>query len=113
MVIGGAVKTSGRYVYREGMTLRDLVLLADGLQESAYLREAEIARLPDSREGGRTATTIRVPLDSTYLFERKANGEYIGPPGLSAMPSGAPSVPLRPYDNVLILRQPNWELQRW
>jgi polysaccharide export outer membrane protein len=112
VVIGGAVKSSGRFAYREGMTLRDLVLLADGLQESAYLREAEIARLPDSRDGGRTATTIRVPLDSTYLFERKANGEYLGPPGLAAMASGAPPVLLRPYDNVLVLRQPNWELQR-
>jgi polysaccharide export outer membrane protein len=112
VVIGGAVKTSGRFAYHEGMTLRDLILLADGLQESAYLREAEIARLPETRDGGRTATTIRVPLDSTYLFERKPNGEYLGPPGLSAMASGAPPVLLRPYDNVLILRQPNWELQR-
>jgi protein involved in polysaccharide export with SLBB domain len=112
VVIGGAVKSSGRFPYREGMTLRDLVLLANGLQESAYLKEAEIARLPEDRQGGRTATTIRVPMDSTYLFERTANGEYHGPPGLSAPSNGAPTSALRPYDNVLILRQPNWELQR-
>jgi polysaccharide export outer membrane protein len=110
--IGGAIKSSGRYAFREGMTLRDLVLLANGLQESAYLKEAEIARLPENRDGGRTATTIRVPLDSTYLFERKANGDYPGPPGIPAASSGAPSVTLRAYDNVLVLRQPNWELQR-
>jgi protein involved in polysaccharide export with SLBB domain len=112
VAIGGAVKKSGRFAYREGMTLRDLVLLAEGLQESAYLKEAEIARLPENRDGGRTAATIRVPLDSTYLFERKPDGEYQGPPGLPAPASGTPAVPLRPYDNVLILRQPNWELQR-
>jgi protein involved in polysaccharide export with SLBB domain len=112
VAIGGAVKRSGRFPYREGMTLRDLVLLASGVQESAYLKEAEIARLPASRDSGRTATTIRVPLDSTYLFERKPNGEYIGPPGIEALAGGTPEVPLRPYDNVLILRQPNWELQR-
>ena len=112
VTIGGAVNNSGRYAYREGMTLRDLVLLAHGVQESADLREAEIARLPENRASGRTATTIRVPLDSTYLVERKPNGSYEGPPGLSAMASGAPDVPLRPYDNVLILRQPGWELQR-
>jgi protein involved in polysaccharide export with SLBB domain len=112
VAIGGAVRTSGRFPYRAGMTLRDLVLLAGGVLESAYLREAEIARLPESRDGGRTATTIRVPLDSTYLFERKPDGEYVGPPGLAFPASGSPDVVLKPYDNVLILRQPNWELQR-
>jgi len=112
VLIGGAVKRNGRYPYREGMTLRDLVLVANGVQESADLREAEIARLPVSRDSGRTATTIRVPLDSTYLFERKPNGDYAGPPGIAAAAAGAPDVLLKPYDNVLILRQPNWELQR-
>jgi polysaccharide biosynthesis/export protein len=110
--IGGAVRRSGRVLYREGMTLRDLVLLANGVHESAYLREAEIARLPDDRTGGRTASTIRVPLDSTYLFERAADGRYIGPPGIPVPSAGAPDVPLKPYDNVLIMRQPDWALQR-
>lgn len=112
VAIGGAVKNGGRFPYRDGMTMRDLVLLANGVQESAYLKEAEIARMPVSRDSGRTATTIRVPLDSTYLFERKPNGEYVGPPGLSAPAAGAPDVLLKPYDNVLILRQPDWALQR-
>ncbi|MFL5619606.1 MAG: SLBB domain-containing protein [Gemmatimonadaceae bacterium] len=112
VAIGGAVRRSGRMPYREGMTLRDLVLLANGVQEGAYLKEAEVARMPDDRSGGRTATTIRVPLDSTYLFERGPDGRYIGPPGLSVPSAGAPDVPLKPYDNVLIMRQPDWALQR-
>ena len=110
--IGGAVRKGGRFPYREGMTLRDVVLLANGVQESADLKEAEIARLPEDRSGGRTAVTIRVPLDSTYLFERGPNGEYVGPPGIPVPAAGAPDVVLRPYDNVLILRQPDWALQR-
>lgn len=110
--ISGAVRKSGRVPYRDGMTLRDLVLLAGGLQESAYLNEAEIARLPENRASGATATTVRVPLDSSYLFERGQHGEYLGPPGLPAPRGDAPDVALKPYDNVLILRQPNWELQR-
>ncbi|MEO5818754.1 MAG: SLBB domain-containing protein [Gemmatimonadaceae bacterium] len=112
VAIGGAVKAGGQFPFREGMTLRDLVLLANGVQESAWLKEAEIARLPLSRDSGRTAMTIRVPLDSTYLFDRGPNGEYVGPPGPPTMASGAPDVLLKPYDNVLILRQPNFELQR-
>jgi len=110
--IGGAVRRSGRVLFREGMTLRDLVLLANGVQEGAYLNEAEIARLPESRAGGRTATTIRVQMDSTYLFERGPDGEYVGPPGIQVPAGGAPEVKLKPYDNVLIMRQPGWSLQR-
>lgn len=114
VAIAGAVRAGGRFPYREGMTMRDLVLLAGGLQESAYLKEAEIARLPENRAAGVTASTFRVPMDSTYLVERAShNGSrYLGPPGLPAPSSGAPEVPLQPYDNVLIMRQPDWELQR-
>jgi protein involved in polysaccharide export with SLBB domain len=112
VAIGGAVRKSGRFPYREGMTMRDLVLLAGGLQEKAHLQAAEVARLPDDRAGGKLATTIRVPLDSSYLFERGPDGRYLGPPGLPAPAGTSPEVPLRPYDNVLILEQPDWSLQR-
>jgi protein involved in polysaccharide export with SLBB domain len=110
--INGAVKKGGQFPYRDGMTLRDLVMLAGGLQESALLTEAEIARLPESRAGGVMARTERVPLDSSYLFDRTATGRYIGPPGIPAPTSRAPEVTLLPYDNVLILRQPDWSLTR-
>ena len=112
VAIGGAVRRSGRFPYQEGMTLRDLVLLAGGLQEKAHLQAAEVARLPESRSGGKLATTIRVPLDSSYLFERSPDGRYLGPPGLPAPSGASPEVTLAPYDNVLILEQPDWSLQR-
>lgn len=112
VAITGAVRNSGQVPYREGMTVRDLVLLAGGLEQSADLREAEVARLPRNRRDGTTATTFRVPLDSSYIFERGPDGKYFGPPGLPAPSGNAPEVALAPYDNVLILRQPNWELQR-
>ena len=112
VAINGAVQRGGQYPFREGMTMRDLVLLAGGLDQSAYLNEAEIARLPENRSGGVTATTFRIPLDSSYIFERGPDGKYLGPPGLPAGSGPNPDVPVQPYDNVLILRQPNWELQR-
>lgn len=112
VAISGAVRRSGQFPYHEGMTVRDLVLLAGGLEQSAYLNEAEIARLPADRAGGVTATTFRIPLDSSYIFERGPNGQYLGPPGLPAASGPNPEVTVNAYDNVLILRQPNWELQR-
>src|SRR5258705_6681889 len=94
------------------MTIRDLVLLAGGLDQSAYLNEAEVARLPATRSDGITASTFRVPLDSSYLFERAPDGKYLGLPWLAAPSGPNADVTVEPYDNVLIMRQPNWELQR-
>jgi polysaccharide export outer membrane protein len=112
VAINGAVRRSGQYPFREGMTIRDLVLLAGGLDQSAYLNQAEVARLPANRTDGVTASTFRVPLDSSYLFERGPDGKYLGPPGLPAAAGPNPDVTVQPYDNVLIMRQPSWELQR-
>ena len=112
VAVTGAVRRSGRYPYREGMTMRDLVLLAGGLQESALLTVAEVARMPATRADGVTASTLRVPMDSSYLFERSADGRYAGPPGLPGSAAGSAEVVLLPYDNLLILRQPDWDLQR-
>ena len=112
IAITGAVRAPGRLPWREGMTLRDAVLLAQGLTEDASLREVEIARLPADRASGALATTTRAPIDSTYVFDRDSTGKYLGPPGQSAQARGAPDVVLQPYDNVLVFRQPDWELHR-
>ena len=112
VAIAGRVKKPGLYPWRPGITLRDLVLLARGPAVGAYLHEAEIARLPADRRHGELATTLRVPLDSTYLFERDSLGRYVGPPGLPVPAAGAPDAPLEPFDNVLILQQPEFDFQR-
>jgi protein involved in polysaccharide export with SLBB domain len=110
VAISGAVRKPGQYPYREGITMRDLVLLAGGLEEQADLRAAEIARVPEDRRNGVTAKTFRVPLDSSYLGERGPDGKYLGPPGLPAPAGNAPEVVLLAYDNVLIFPQPEWRL---
>jgi protein involved in polysaccharide export with SLBB domain len=110
VAVAGAVRKGGQYPYRTGMTLRELLLMAGGPVESADLREAEVARFPVSRGRGVLAHTFRVSLDSTYLFERRGDGSYVGPPGIALPAARAPEVELRPYDNVLILRQPEWRL---
>ncbi len=102
VTIVGAVRRSGRVLYRTGITLRDAILLADGLTEDAALDSAEIARLPDNRPTGALAQTIHLSLDSSYLPARA--------PAVS--PSGAGEILLQPYDNVLIQRRPGYDLQR-
>ncbi len=110
VTIVGAVRKPGRVAYHAGMTMRDLVLLANGVTEDANLNDAEIARR-GGNDPGALAQTIRVPLDSTYLQASRSNGPG-GDGGTRAAPDGIPDVPLQPYDNVLITRQAGWETQR-
>jgi polysaccharide biosynthesis/export protein len=112
VTVVGAVRNPGRVPYRDGMTMRDLVLLANGVTEDADLREAEIARRVESDDPGALATTIRVPLDSG-LRARSGTDGVPGPANkVEGGPAGVPDLALQPYDNVLIMRQTGWELQR-
>ena len=106
VAIVGAVRRPGRVPYREGMTVRDAILLADGLTEDAQL-EVEVARLPLDRPTSALAQTMKVSLDSTFLFARRGTDGAAGTDGKE--PS---DTPLQPYDNVLVLRQAGWDFQR-
>jgi polysaccharide biosynthesis/export protein len=109
VTIVGAVRNPGRIPYREGMTMRDVVLLADGVTEDADLSQAEIARRDPSEDPGVLARSISVPLDSARASRPGSSDEEVGgaPTG-----GGIPDLPLEPYDNVLIRRQTGWEVQR-
>jgi protein involved in polysaccharide export with SLBB domain len=108
VTIVGGVRNPGRVPYRQGMTMRDLVLLADGVTEDADLSEAEIARREESGDPGALAKSIPVPLDSARL----SRGSSTGTAESAQSAGGVPDVPLMPYDNVLIRRMPGWETQR-
>ena len=113
VAITGMVQQPGTYPWRPGLTLRQLMVLARGAKIGVDLRDAEIARLPADRSKGQLATTVRVPLDSSYLFTGDSSKRYVGPPGVAFPATGTASdVALEPYDNVLIFRQPDFELQR-
>jgi polysaccharide export outer membrane protein len=107
--IGGMVNDPGQYPYRAGMTLRDVILMARGLRDGAALDTAEVARLPDTRVGGTLAVTYRIPMDSSYLFDPAT---YPLLPGMPTQASGAPEFVLEPFDQVTILKERDWELQR-
>ncbi|MGI9626362.1 MAG: SLBB domain-containing protein, partial [Longimicrobiales bacterium] len=113
VTIGGLVESEGRFPWHDGMTVRDLVLLARGPIVGADLREAEVSRLPSSRGAGELATLLRVPLDSSYLNTNHLALSTAGPAGVAfAGPGTAPEFALRPFDEVQILQQPDFEMQR-
>ena len=64
--VSGAVQDTGRYAYRDDMSLKDLLLQANGFEEGASLREVEVTRMVE-RQGqeGLRANTVQVPLVET------------------------------------------------
>ena len=111
--ITGMVAAPDTLPWREGMTIRDLLLMARGPIVGADLREAQVSRLPDDRGLGELADALLVPLDSSYISQsqRAPDGRYVGPPGVPFPPAGSsPEFILQPYDQVLILRQPEFEM---
>ena len=111
--ITGMVAAPDTLPWREGMTIRDLLLMARGPIVGADLREAQVSRLPDDRGLGELADALLVPLDSSYISQsqRAPDGRYVGPPGVPFPPEGSsPEFILQPYDQVLILRQPEFEM---
>lgn len=101
VVISGEVRAPGSFPFREGMTLRDLVLKAGGLRESVDSLRVEISRprpqAMGSRDpqgpGPRTVDVIEVSLGRDFLTAQT-------------------SLPLQPHDHVMIRRLPWWESQR-
>jgi polysaccharide biosynthesis/export protein len=75
ITISGAVREPGRIPYRQGMTLRQAILLAGGLQESALLTEAEIARASRSirRTSSRARTAARTSARPAFPRRRLAH----------------------------------------
>jgi protein involved in polysaccharide export with SLBB domain len=111
VAIGGAVRKPGRFPYRLGMTLRDLVLLAGGANESAY-GQAEIARMPEpGSDRSVTARTFRVPV-TTQEVPTTGAPRPGGAEGQSIRPTADAEIVLQPDDNVLILRRPDWSTPR-
>jgi protein involved in polysaccharide export with SLBB domain len=93
--IYGAIRNPGTYELREHMTLRDLLLQAGGLQESAYDKEVEISRVrPEDGAGVGTAEIFRVPLGKDYFTGDREEFR------------------LEAWDNVFVREIPNYELQR-
>lgn len=107
--ISGWVQEPGTYPLAEGMTVKDLVLAAGGLREGAYVRRAEVSRLNRGQEWSDSISRVlEVPVDSTYVFAREAEGDTVRAPAGRMVES----FDLRAFDRVYIRRSPGFEVPR-
>jgi protein involved in polysaccharide export with SLBB domain len=87
--------------YRQGMTLRDLILKAGGLKQNADLLRAEVARLRVDALVSRDLETR--PTQTVDIIEVALDADFL---------TSDASMDLMPWDRVFIRSLPWWENQR-
>ncbi len=100
VIIRGAVNKPGTYLLKKDMTLKDLIFEAGGFRKDALITEAEISRIFPFRPGDKNklARIIHVSIDSNYTK--------------NLISSEDEQFFLKPFDNIFIRRNSDWELQR-
>jgi protein involved in polysaccharide export with SLBB domain len=94
VIIRGAVKTPGNFPLRDGMTLSDLIPLAQGYTEGAEVTDAEISRfIPEGATGDSLVTILHVPLPQSF--------------GINSNGTAHPSFALRHRDEVYVRSKPH------
>lgn len=96
--IFGAVRQPGEYEYAEGLTLKDLLYLAGGMQAEASTERLEVSRLISytDRDLKKTAT------DRVVVKRVQVNPDL-------TIDTVAANFPLKPYDHVFIRISPDFE----
>jgi protein involved in polysaccharide export with SLBB domain len=109
VTIAGEVREPSTVVFREGMTLSDLITQAGRLKRTANLT-LEVYRVIRTADGKRMVIpeihSIRV--DSTYLVNRDAGRIYASYiPGFTYMVDRASAFKLQPCDRVVVVALPH------
>jgi polysaccharide export outer membrane protein len=94
VTIDGLVNDPGTYPFAENMTVRDLILVAGNVKESAYLEKAELFRYQIS-EGKQVLSELL-----TFSPQEALAGQ------------SAENLALKPFDRVLIKEIPKWLEER-
>lgn len=100
--ISGAVKEPGRYTYQENLSLKDVILKANGFEDDVYLDEIQIARPREDAEG---MQTLRIPVaDSGQSAE---DVRFTATDTTRALQTAA-TVPVQHRDRVLVRSDPEY-----
>ena len=89
----GEVKRPGTYPYAAGMTPEELILIAGGLQESANIKDIEIARRLEDSDSGTLSDIITTSINPDLSFNPNA-------------------ISLAPFDQVIVRKRANFTMQR-
>jgi protein involved in polysaccharide export with SLBB domain len=100
VTISGEVSSPGIFLYEEGLTINDLVLMAGGLKESASLRRIEVSRRVKAVD-----TSANGDIKTAIIFQRDIKADLRDS-------SSASFQPLAPFDEVTIYAVPGYSVQK-
>jgi protein involved in polysaccharide export with SLBB domain len=89
----GEVKNPGAYPYSESMKVEELLVMAGGLQESANVKDVEIARRLEDSDMGTLSDIIPAQINGDLSFNEN-------------------SQVLMPFDQVIVRKRANFTMQR-
>lgn len=89
----GEVKNPGAYPYSESMKVEELLVMAGGLQESANIKDVEIARRLEDSDMGTLSDIIPAQINGDLSFNEN-------------------SQVLMPFDQVIVRKRTNFTMQR-
>lgn len=100
LTVGGMVINPGVYDYKEGMTLADALMLADGFLISAASNRIEVARISNFQEAMVNSEPTQVSIEildisRDFVNDPIANG-YV----------------LKPFDQIYVRRIPGFDMQK-
>lgn len=101
VVITGEVFSPLELEFRQGMTLRDLILKAGGMKQSADFLQAEISRV--RVDAIRSVDTTSRPDQTVEVFKVQLGANFLTKEEFTL---------LMPHDQVAIRKLPWWELQK-
>lgn len=100
--ISGAVKAPGRYDYQDNLSVKDVILKANGFEEDVYLDELQIARPKEGEPGMRT---LQVSLDAPSGSSEDVRFEA---GDTTHVLRAAARVPVQHRDRVLVRSDPDY-----
>jgi len=112
VTIEGAVKETGEYKYRDNLTLKDIILQANGFEEGASLLEVEVTRMVRmDDETGERARTIRIPLAGPGASANDVTFELETREDTARVLARADEFRLRHRDRVFVRTDPTFQPQ--
>ncbi len=95
LTLDGEVKNPGVFPYFEGITLSDLIFLADGFTDASATKKIEIARRVIN-DSGSAKNEIALVIEAAATKDLRITGN---------------DVPLKPWDLIVVRRKPSYQEQ--
>ena len=98
--VDGEVSSPGTYLFEEGMTVQDLILISGGLKESSSLKRVEISRRIKD-----TSTAFTEETKTARIFQQEINNTLNDTSGFNKFL-------LEPFDEVVVRVAPGYFVQK-